>query len=79
MVRVVKTCNFLLARVEFNLSITQLIPNHELKKYYFSTFAEEETGLRTPILLSMVTQAHQTLNTSVEQESDQGNDIRNKV
>lgn len=72
-------CTFLLARVEFNLSITQFIPNHELTKYYFSMFTQEETGLRIPIILPMVTQAHQTLNTSVEQESDQSNYIRNKV
>ena len=45
--------NFLLARVEFNLSITQFIPNHKLTKYYFSMFTEEETGLRMPVLLPM--------------------------
>lgn len=71
--------NFLLARVEFNLSITQFIPNHKLTKYYFSMFAEEETGLRMPVLLPMVNQAHQILNILIEQESNQGNDIRNKV
>lgn len=71
--------NFLLARVEFNLSITQFIPNHELTKYYFSMITEEETVWERQYFCPHGHQAPSDSNTLIEQESDQGNDIRNKV